>query len=131
MTEALSITISPQVVTVEVADPNTILTAADAAQTALDAIATAADRVQTGLDVIATQENVVATLASQEAAASSEANAAASAASIRVDSATFATIPTLITPCLVFVEVDETNDGLPTIYFYDGSGLQWLPSVGI
>ena len=51
--------------------------------------------------------------------------------SIRVDSATFAAIPTLTTACFVFVAADETNDDLKTVYFFDGSELQWLPSVGV
>ena len=45
--------------------------------------------------------------------------------------ATYATIPTLTTVCFVFVAVDETNDNLPTIYFFDGSDLQWIPSIGV
>ena len=46
-------------------------------------------------------------------------------------SATYATIPTLTTVCFVFVAVDETNGNLPTIYFFDGSDLQWIPSIGV
>lgn len=53
------------------------------------------------------------------------------AASIRVDAATFATIPTLTNPCFVFVAEDETNDNFPTVYFFDGANLQWLPSVEV
>lgn len=52
-------------------------------------------------------------------------------AQIAAKAATFAAIPTLTTPCFVLVAEDETNDGLPTVYFYDGSGLQWLPSVEV
>jgi hypothetical protein len=52
-------------------------------------------------------------------------------AQIAAKAATFATIPPLTTPCFVFVAEDETNDGLPTVYFYDGSSLQWLPSVEV
>lgn len=131
MTEALSITISPQVVTVEIADPNTLLTAADA-------VATAADRVQTGLDAISTNADAVATAADRVQtgldviSTSALANSASlSAASIRVDAETFAAIPTLTTPCFVFVATDETNGNLPTVYFFDGSELQWVPSVGV
>jgi len=73
--------------------------------------------------VIATAQAVIATTKAAEAAVS--------AASIRVDSATYAAIPALTTSCFVFVAADETNDNLPTVYFFDGSGLQWLPSVGV
>jgi len=117
MSEDIVVTVSPQVVVVEVADPNTLATAADAAQTA-------ADRIQTGLDVIAANDSA-ATATAQAAIATNKAE------SIRVDAATFATIPTLTTSCFVFVAADETNGGLPTVYFYDGSGLQWLPSVEV
>jgi len=55
----------------------------------------------------------------------------ASANSIRKDSATYAAIPTLTTSCFVFVAVDETNDNQPTVYFFDGTNLNWLPSVGV
>lgn len=48
-----------------------------------------------------------------------------------VTSATFAAIPTLTISCFVFVAADETNDNLPTVYFFDGSGLQWIPSVEV
>jgi len=79
-----------------------------------------------------TAQLVVAAATAQAAIATTQAtNAAASAASIRVDAATFATIPTLTMPCFVFVALDETNDNFPTVYFYDGSGLQWLPSAGV
>jgi len=61
MSEDIVVTVSPQVVVVEVADPNTLATAADAAQTA-------ADRVQTGLDVVAANDSAVAALASEESA---------------------------------------------------------------
>jgi len=45
--------------------------------------------------------------------------------------ATYAAIPTLTTSCFVFVAVDETNDNQPTVYFFDGTNLNWLPSVGV
>lgn len=124
MTDGLNITISPQVVTVEIADPNTVLTAADAVATADDRVQTGLDRLQTGLDRI--QAAADATTATNQAAA-----AAASAASFRVNSATYAAIPTLTASCFVFVAVDETNDNQPTVYFFDGTNLNWLPSVGV
>lgn len=68
---------------------------------------------------------------SAELLAQAVADATEKAASIRVDAETFATIPTLATPCFVFVAADETNDDLPTVYFFDGSELQWVPSVGV
>ena len=61
MSEDIVVTVSPQVVVVEVADPNTLATAADAAQTA-------ADRIQTGLDVVAANDSAVEALASEESA---------------------------------------------------------------
>lgn len=74
--------------------------------------------------------NDIITESAQQAAASAAASAA-SAASIRVDVATFASIPELVNACLVFVDTDETNDNLPTVYFFDGVNLQWLPSVEV
>ena len=74
--------------------------------------------------------NDIITESAQQAAASAQ-EAAASAASIRVDAATFASIPELVNPCLVFVDADETNDNLPTVYFYDGTNLNWIPMVGV
>ena len=80
--------------------------------------------------ITATEQAAIAT--AQAVIATTKANeAAASAASIRVDAATFATIPVLTTSCFVFVAADETNDNLPTVYFFDGSELQWVPSVGV
>ena len=55
----------------------------------------------------------------------------ASANSIRIDSATYAEIPSLTNPCFVFVDADETNGGQPTIYFFDGTNLNWIPAVGV
>ena len=53
----------------------------------------------------------------------------ASAASIRVNAATYAAIPTLTTSCFVFVTADETNGGQPTIYFFNGTNLNWIPAI--
>lgn len=97
--------------------------AASVAATAQAVIATSQASTSTAQAVISTAQAVIATTKASEAANS--------AASIRADSATFAAIPTLTTPCFVFVETDETNDNLPTVYFFDGSDLQWLPSVGV
>jgi len=55
--------------------------------------------------------------------------AAVSAASIRVNAATYAAIPTLTTSCFVFVTADETNGDQPTIYFFNGTNLSWIPAV--
>ena len=99
--------------------------------TGLDAIATAADRVQTGLDRVATASSASTATTQAGIATTKASEASASAASIRVDSATYAAIPTLTVSCFVFVTSDETNGGLPTVYFFDGSDLQWLPSVGV
>lgn len=99
--------------------------------------AVAASVTATEQAVISTEQASVATTKAEEAETSAStattkaSEAANSAASIRVDSATYAAIPTLTTPCFVFVATDETNDNLPTVYFYDGSDLQWLPSVGV
>jgi len=99
--------------------------------------AVAASVTATEQAVISTEQASVATTKAEEAETSAStattkaAEAAASAASIRVDSATYAAIPALTTSCFVFVAADETNDNLPTVYFFDGSGLQWLPSVGV
>lgn len=68
---------------------------------------------------------------SANAAATSATNASNSAASIRIDSETFASIPPLVNPCFVFVDADETNNNLPTVYFFDGTSLQWLPTVEV
>ena len=45
-------------------------------------------------------------------------------------SSTFATIPVQTTGTykLILVLVDETNGSSPTLYFYDGTGLQWIPT---
>lgn len=48
-----------------------------------------------------------------------------------VVSATFAAIPAIVDKSLVFVTTDETNGDQPTLYFFDGSELQWIPSVGV
>lgn len=78
----------------------------------------------------ATAQAVIATI--QAGIATTKASeSAVSATSIRVNSETFAAIPELTTSCFVFVAADETNDNLPTVYFFDGSDLQWLPSVGV
>jgi len=53
------------------------------------------------------------------------------AVSIRVNAATYAAIPTLTTSCFVFVTADETNGGQPTIYFFDGTNLNWIPAIGV
>lgn len=74
--------------------------------------------------------NDIITESAQQAAESAQ-QAAASAASIRVDAATFASIPELVNPCFVFVDADEANDNLPTVYFFDGTSLQWLPTVEV
>jgi len=63
------------------------------------------------------------------AAAAAAAAAAVSAASIRVNAATYAAIPTLTTSCFVFVTADETNGDQPTIYFFNGTNLSWIPAV--
>lgn len=97
--------------------------AASVTATAQAVIATTQADISTAQAVIATTKAVIATTKASEAANS--------AASIRVDSATYAAIPILTTSCFVFVAVDETNDNLPTVYFFDGADLQWLPSVGV
>ena len=43
---------------------------------------------------------------------------------------TFADIITTV-PKLILVETDETNDNEPTLYFYDGTNLNWIPMVGV
>lgn len=45
-------------------------------------------------------------------------------------SATYASIPsqTIGTYKMILVLSDETNGNIPTLYFYDGTGLQWLPT---
>jgi len=138
MSEDIVVTVSPQVVVVEVADPNTLATAADAAQTAADAAQTAADaaqtaadRIQTGLDVVAANDSAVEALASEESATAQAVIATTKANSIRIDSATYAEIPSLTNPCFVFVATDETNDSEPTAYFFDGANLNWIPTVGV
>ena len=72
----------------------------------------------------------IITESAYQAAASAQ-GAAASAASIRIDAETFASIPPLVNSCFVFVDADETNGNLPTVYFFDGTSLQWLPTVGV
>lgn len=45
---------------------------------------------------------------------------------------TFATFADIVMPTVkafVQVEADETNAGQSTLYFFDGTALQWLPSV--
>jgi len=32
---------------------------------------------------------------------------------------------------LIFVETDETNGNEPTLYFDDGTNLNWIPMVGV
>jgi len=90
MTDAINITVSPQVVTVEIADPNTLLTAADAA-------ATAADRVQTGLDATSaatssstatTQAGIATTKAAEAQTSATNASASASSAATSALTAT-------------------------------------------
>jgi len=79
---------------------------------------------------IATEQAEIAT--TQAGIATTKANEASeSSASIRIDSATYAEIPSLTNPCFVFVDADETNDNEPTVYFFNGDSLQWLPSVGV
>ena len=85
--------------------------------------AIAASVTATAQAVISTDQAVIATTKAIESAAS--------AASFRVNSATYAAIPTLTASCFVFVAVDETNDNQPTVYFFDGTNLNWLPSVGV
>lgn len=46
-----------------------------------------------------------------------------------VHSATFAAIPSITGRALVTVAADETNGGLSSIYYYDGTGLLWIPTV--
>lgn len=48
-----------------------------------------------------------------------------------VNVATYAAALAVTTKSLIFVIADETNDNLPTMYFYDGTTLNWLPSVGV
>lgn len=45
--------------------------------------------------------------------------------------ATFASIPALTKPSFVYVQTDETNGAQSTVYFYNGTSLQWLPTVGV
>lgn len=138
MTDTVSITISPQLVTVEIADPNTLLTAADRVQTGLDRVATASSAstattqagIATAQAVISTAQAGIAT-AQAVIATTKASETAVSAASIRVNAATYAAIPTLTTSCFVFVTADETNGGQPTIYFFDGTNLNWIPAIGV
>ena len=44
---------------------------------------------------------------------------------------TFAAISDATNKRFVCVETDETNADEPTLYFFDGSELQWIPSVGV
>ena len=85
--------------------------------------AIAASVTATAQAVISTDQAVIATTKAIESAAS--------AASFRVNSATYAAIPTLTASCFVFVSADETNGNQPTVYFFDGTNLNWLPSVGV
>lgn len=43
---------------------------------------------------------------------------------------TFADIATTV-PKLILVETDETNADEPTLYFFDGTNLNWIPMVGV
>ena len=43
-------------------------------------------------------------------------------------SSTFASMSINLKPRLILVNVDETNGSVPTIYFHDGVGLQWIPT---
>lgn len=45
--------------------------------------------------------------------------------------ATFAAISASTSPRTVIVIADETNGGERTVYFHDGSALNWLPTVGL
>lgn len=45
--------------------------------------------------------------------------------------ATFAAISPSTAPRIVIVIADETNGGERTVYFYDGSTFNWLPTVGV
>jgi len=116
-------TMPPQAVALTSLPVQDIITASAATAVAASVTATAQAVIATTQAGISTAQAVIATTKASEAAVS--------AASIRVDSATYAAIPALTTSCFVFVAADETNDNLPTVYFFDGSGLQWLPSVGV
>lgn len=123
-------TMPPQAVAVTALPVQDIISSSAAQAVAASVTATEQAVISTGQAVIAT-EKAVLTAADRVQTGLDAAAAAASAASIRVDSATFAAIPTLTTACFVFVAADETNEGLKTVYFFDGSELQWLPSVGV
>lgn len=115
MTDAINITVSPQVVTVEIADPNTLLTAADAA-------ATAADRVQTGLDATsaaassstATTQAGIATTKATEAQISAT-NAAASASTATTQAATATAQAVIATDKAVLTASDAVQTGLDAL----------------
>jgi len=44
---------------------------------------------------------------------------------------TFAAISASTDKRFVFVAADETNDNLPTLYFDDGTNLNWIPMVEV
>lgn len=44
---------------------------------------------------------------------------------------TFAAISASTDKRFVCVEIDETNADEPTLYFFDGTNLNWIPMVGV
>lgn len=42
---------------------------------------------------------------------------------------TYASITNPVTNSIIIVTADETNGGLVTLYFYDGTTFNWLPMV--
>lgn len=97
------------------------------------AVAVTALPVQDIISSSATQAVAASVTATAQAVISTEQAGIATtkANSIRIDSATYAEIPSLTNPCFVFVDADETNDNEATVYFFNGDSLQWLPSVGV
>ena len=43
----------------------------------------------------------------------------------------FSSIAAQTKPKIICVLSDETNAGEPTLYFFDGNKLNWIPTVGI
>ena len=48
-----------------------------------------------------------------------------------INAETFANIPEITGVALVNVASDETNGNLSTLYFYDGTNLNWIPRVQV
>lgn len=116
-------TMPPQAVAVTALPVQDIISSSATQAVAASVTATEQAVISTSQAVISTAQAVITTTKASEAAVS--------AASIRVNAATYAAIPTLTVSCFVFVTADETNDNQPTVYFFDGTNLNWLPSVGV